>query len=413
VTLRERAERIVARCRELARISDVEGETTRTYLSPAMRRANETVAAWMKGVGMKPRMDAAGNLRGVAGPRVPRVVLGSHLDTVVNAGAFDGPLGVMLAIEAVSLCGEELPFGVEVIAFSEEEGVRFRTPFLGSRAVVGTLDAATLGLRDARGVSVEEAMREYGLNPEQIAGARLEEGAFAYLEVHIEQGPVLEGENRAIAAVSAIAGQTRLRVRFEGQANHAGTTPMFARRDALVAAAQWIGMVEAFAAGALTLVATVGEIAVEPGLGNVVPGVATASLDVRHADDGVREAAVERLLEKAKETGQRRGVAVSWQVSLEQAAVAMDGRLTGLLVECAQRVGYDARAIVSGAGHDAMIVAPYVPAAMLFVRTPGGVSHHPEETVRVEDVEAALEVTMEFLRRVGSESRPESGRVHA
>jgi allantoate deiminase len=401
VTLRERAERIVAQCRELAGISDVEGETTRTFLSPAMRQANETVAAWMVGAGLTVRMDAAGNLRGVGGAAARRVVMASHLDTVVNAGAFDGPLGVVLAIEAVqALSAEELPIGIEVLAFSEEEGVRFRTPFLGSRAVVGTLDAAMLTPRDARGVSVEEAIREYGLNPEQIPEARLADGAFAYLEVHIEQGPVLEGENRSIAAVSAIAGQTRLRVRFEGQANHAGTTPMFARRDALAAAAEWIGRVEAFARTTRGLVATVGAIAAEPGLGNVVPGAATASLDVRAASDEVRQAAVEQLVVDAGAAGAKRRVAVRHEIVLEQAAVAMDERLTELLVECAGRFGYNAQAVVSGAGHDAMMVAPHVPSAMLFVRTPGGVSHHPEEAVRVEDVEAALEVTMEFLRRV-------------
>jgi allantoate deiminase len=337
----------------------------------------------------------------VGGAAARRVVMASHLDTVVNAGAFDGPLGVVLAIEAVqALSAEELPIGIEVLAFSEEEGVRFRTPFLGSRAVVGTLDAAMLTPRDARGVSVEEAIREYGLNPEQIPEARLADGAFAYLEVHIEQGPVLEGENRSIAAVSAIAGQTRLRVRFEGQANHAGTTPMFARRDALAAAAEWIGRVEAFARTTRGLVATVGAIAAEPGLGNVVPGAATASLDVRAASDEVRQAAVEQLVVDAGAAGAKRRVAVRHEIVLEQAAVAMDERLTELLVECAGRFGYNAQAVVSGAGHDAMMVAPHVPSAMLFVRTPGGVSHHPEEAVRVEDVEAALEVTMEFLRRV-------------
>ncbi len=396
----ERAEQIVARCRELARITDVADETTRTFLSPAMRRANDAVAAWMRAAGLAVRMDAAGNLRGRRGGR-RGILLGSHLDTVVNAGAFDGPLGVLLAIEAAELlAAEEFEFGLEVIAFSEEEGVRFSKPFLGSRAVVGTLDEATLGLRDAQGMSVAEAIRAYGLLPEQLPRARLENETFAYLEVHIEQGPALEAQGRPLAAVSAMAGQTRLRVRFSGQANHAGTTPMELRHDALAAAAEWIGAVETYAMGAAGLVATVGAIAAEPGLGNVVPGVVTASLDVRHAEDASRTAAATELLCKARQAGARRGVAVSHGVLLEQAAVAMDGRLTRLLEDCAAACGYDARALVSGAGHDAMIVAPHVPAAMLFVRTPGGISHHPGEAVSVEDVEAALRTTMEFLRRV-------------
>ena len=383
-------------------MTDVAGETTRTFLSPAMRRANAVAAGWMEEAGLSVRVDAAGNLRGRRGNGAARLLMGSHLDTVLNAGAFDGPLGVVLAIEAVEAVGE-LPFGVEVIAFSEEEGVRFGTPFLGSRALVGTLDARALALRDAQGVSVAEAIRSFGLEVDELPEARVAEGAFAYLEVHLEQGPVLDAEERAVAAVSAIAGQTRLRVRFEGQANHAGTTPMRMRRDALAAAAEWIGRVEAYALGDPGVVATVGALAVEPGLGNVVAGVVTAALDVRHAEDGVRVAAVERLLERAKETGQRRGISVSWEVLLEQAAVAMDAGLTELLVGCASVCGLDASPMASGAGHDAMVMARQVPAAMLFVRTPGGVSHHPNEAVRVEDVESALQTTMEFLRRV----RPE------
>jgi allantoate deiminase len=252
MTTEERAERAVARCRELARVTDVEGETTRTFLSPAMQRANEMVAGWMMRAGMALRLDAAGNVRGTLGSvrseDAPRFVMGSHLDTVVNAGAFDGPLGVALAIEAAESFGPRgLPYVLEVIAFSEEEGVRFGVPFLGSRAVVGRLDEATLGIKDQAGVTVAEAMREFGLDVEGLEEARLAKGAFGYLEVHLEQGPMLEQEGRAIAGVSAIAGQTRLAVRFEGRANHAGTTPMGMRRDALVAASEWVVEVERLA----------------------------------------------------------------------------------------------------------------------------------------------------------------------
>ena len=345
--MRERAERIVARCRELARITDAEGETTRTFLSPAMRRVNEVVVRWMREAGMDTREDAAGNVRGVTGAGAVRLVMGSHLDTVVNAGAFDGVLGVVLAIEALAAAGK-LGFGVEVIGFSEEEGVRFGVPFLGSRAAVGTLDEATLAVRDARGVSVAEAIAGCGLEVGRIREARFGAEARVYLEVHIEQGPVLEAEGRALGVVSAIAGQTRLWVRFVGHANHAGTTPMRLRKDALAAAAEWIGAVEAYAAGVHGLVATVGAIKAEPGLGNVVPGVVTASLDVRHAKDEVRLAAVAWLLERPREAGGRRGVPVTHEVVMEKDAVALDGSLTRALQGAAAKCGYEAQAMVSG-----------------------------------------------------------------
>ncbi len=374
-----------------------------------MRRANVLVATWMEDAGMKTRVDAAGNLRGVRGDGPAHVVLGSHLDTVVNAGAFDGVLGVVLGIEAVHALGAQ-GLGIEVIAFSEEEGVRFDAPFLGSRAVVGTLDEATLGLKDKAGVSIGETIAEYGLQAGDLQHAQLDASVKAYLEVHIEQGPVLEAEGRALAVVSAIAGQTRVRMRFTGQANHAGTTPMRLRRDALAAAAEWISGVEAWANGHAGLVATVGFIAAEPGVGNVVPGVATASLDVRHARDEVRLTAVRGLLEAADAAGEKRSVSVSHERTMEQPAVAMDAGLTQMLEESAAACGYPATPLVSGAGHDAMVIAPHVPSAMLFVRTPGGVSHHPDENVKLEDVEAALRTTMEFLRRLNPGAL---GGVHA
>ena len=402
--MKERAERVIARCRKLAQISDVQGETTRTFLSPAMRRANALVATWMEAAGMMTRVDAAGNLRARRGDGPAQILIGSHLDTVVNAGAFDGVLGVMLAIEAVNALGTQ-GLGMEVIAFSEEEGVRFATPFLGSRAVVGTLDQTALALRDTTGVSVAEAIETYGLHVDDLHNARLDAKTKAYLEIHIEQGPVLEAEDRPLAVVSAIAGQTRLRIRFTGHANHAGTTPMHLRHDALAAAAEWISHVEARANAEPGLVATVGSVAAQPGVVNVVPGVVTASLDIRHAQDTVRRVALEDLLESATAAAQKRGVMVSQQVTMEQTAVAMDAELTRILEDSAASCGYHARPLTSGAGHDAMVLAPHVPTAMLFVRTPGGLSHHPDEDVRVEDVEAALRTTMEFLGRLELQER--------
>lgn len=401
--LRARAENVIARCRELARVSDVAGETTRLFLSPATRDAHTLLGWWMRKAGLATRVDDVGNLRGVrdaASADAPRLALFSHIDTVPNAGAFDGPLGVLLALEALdALRDEVLPFDAEVIAFSEEEGVRFHVPFLGSLAATGQMSAEMLERRDDAGVPVHEALRGFGLEPERIgATCALDARTFAALEVHIEQGPVLEAEDMSLAVVEAIVGQSRLELTFTGQANHAGTTPMALRRDALVAASQWVVEVDRYAANYKQLVATVGRLEVLPGAVNVVPGTVRATLDVRHPKDESRHAAVATLLTKAEAAGAARGVQVKAVATSEQRAVPMDRALTVELQQAAERAGYATHAMFSGAGHDAMILAPHVPTAMLFVRSPGGLSHHPDETVRVEDVEAALATVVEFVR---------------
>jgi len=357
----------------------------------------------MRDAGLEGRVDDAGNVRGVRlGPdgSVARVVLFSHIDTVPNAGAFDGPLGVVLALEAVALLAEEaLPFALEVIAFSEEEGIRFGFPFLGSMAVTGQVVPATLERRDSQGVSVAEALYGFGLRPQNIApSCALAPETFAALEVHIEQGPVLETEDLRLGVVEAIVGQSRFELTFTGQANHAGTTPMRLRHDALAAAAQRVTEVERYAANYQQLVATVGQLEVSPGAVNVVPGSVRATLDVRHPKDESRHAAVANLLTKAELAAAQRGVRVSARAMSKQAAVPMDRQLTVVLQHAASRAGYETHAMFSGAGHDAMILAPHVPTTMLFVRSPGGLSHHPDETVRVDDIEAALGTVVEFLR---------------
>lgn len=353
---------------------------------------------------MQVRIDAAGNVRGVlpaAEPDAPRLLIGSHLDTVANAGAFDGVLGVLLAVALVEeVAADNLPFDLEVIGFSEEEGVRFAKPFLGSLALVGELDAETLARTDANGLTVADAIRNFGLDPAELPSAALDESAFAYLEFHIEQGPVLESEGLALGVVDSIAGQTRMQVAFTGHANHAGTTPMGPlRHDALVAAAEWIVEVERYASAIPGLVATVGRIDVPSAAANVIPGACIATLDVRHAQDSVRTAAVQHYFDYAKRAGAARGVAVADATSLDQSAVPMDPVLTSLFMEAATRTtGHPTRVITSGAGHDAMIVAHRLPAAMLFLRSPGGLSHHPDEAVVPADVEAALAAGVEFLR---------------
>jgi allantoate deiminase len=361
----------------------------------------------METLGMSVHVDAAGNLRGLwrpPGAGKGRFLIGSHVDTVPDAGAFDGVLGVALALEWAAIAQElALPLAIEVIAFSEEEGVRFGAPFLGSRAMAGRFDLAVLTLTDEEGITVDAALRAFGLDPDQIGEAAIDSDSIGFLEIHIEQGPVLEAEGLRVAAVSAIVGQTRLNLAFGGQANHAGTTPMHLRRDALAGAAEWIAAVEALARRTDGLVATVGRVSVEPNAGNVVPGFVQVSLDVRHAHDATRVSAVEELVARAGEIAELRKLTLERTDRLDQPAVRMDERLTAFLTDAIEAAGYPAKTMPSGAGHDAMVMAARVPTAMLFLRSPGGISHHPVEAVLEEDVEAAVQVGREFLLRLARE----------
>ncbi len=402
------AEQAIARCRQLARVSDDPAATRRTFLSPPMRECHREFTSWLQALGADVHSDAAGNLRGfyhAAHTGAPRLLIGSHLDTVPNAGAYDGVLGVALAVALLSaLDGKKLPFGIEVVGFSEEEGVRFGAPFIGSRALVGRLDEPLLRRQDANGVSVRKAIEDFGLHPEQIPDAHIHAATLAYLEFHIEQGPVLEALARPLGVVEAIAGQSRLEFTFLGRANHAGTTPMHLRRDAVAAAAEWISAVEHLAQTAPGLVATVGKIDAKPGATNVIAAEALLTLDVRHSSNEVRIRAVDDLIRKSEEIAQRRGLSVRRNVLLNQQAVAMDPFLVNQIESAIRQTGCEPHRMASGAGHDAMILAEKVPAAMIFLRTPGGISHDPAESVIVEDVEKAIECGMHLLRRLASSS---------
>jgi allantoate deiminase len=404
--MKDRALRAIAECRHIAAMTEEPGRITRRFLTPPMRDVHKHLRARMDSLGMNVQVDAAGNVRGLwqpAGATGRRLLLGSHTDTVPNAGAFDGVLGVMLALEWVGVAQElGQPLAIEVIAFSEEEGVRYGVPFLGSRAVAGRFDPALLALTDADGISMEAAIRAFGLDPGRIGEAVMDADVIGFLEMHIEQGPVLEAEGLRVAAVTAIVGQSRLNLAFSGQANHAGTTPVHLRHDALAAAAEWIVAVEAKARTTDGLVATVGKLNVDPNAGNVVPGLVQASLDLRHADDATRAAAVEELVARARGIAAQRGLTLERTDRLDQPAVPMDESLTALLADAIEAAGYPAKAMSSGAGHDAMVMAARVPTAMLFLRSPGGISHHPSEAVLEEDVEAALRVGREFLLRLAS-----------
>jgi allantoate deiminase len=300
------------------------------------------------------------------------------------------------------LQGRRLSFAIEVVGFSEEEGVRFGTPFIGSRALVGRLDEQLLNIQDAQGITVRKAIENFGLIPEEITQAKLGNDVLGYLEFHIEQGPVLESLHQPLAAVEAIAGQSRLEFVFIGRANHAGTTPMHLRCDAIAGAAEWIAAVENTAREKPNLVATVGKIEAKPGAANVIAAETRLTLDVRHSSDDIRNRAVDDLIRQARELAGRRGLSVDDRILLNQQAVAMDPFLTAGIEQAMIKAGCKPHRMVSGAGHDAMILAEKVPSAMIFLRTPGGVSHDPAESVVVEDVEKAIECGLHLLDQLSS-----------
>jgi allantoate deiminase len=409
MTSLEQAREVIRWCRQLSKLSEDRNAITRTFLSKPMRDVHTALAAWMARVGMTVRIDAIGNIRGVYPPRisasppaaVPRIYIGSHLDSVPNAGAFDGVLGTVLAIALVEQLNDaRYPFAIEVVGFSDEEGVRFGAPFLGSRALAGTFDTALLDRTDETGRSLRDAIRQFGLEPNRIPDAQAHPNALGYLEFHIEQGPVLENLNLPLAVVDVISGQTRAELTFDGSAGHAGTTPMKMRKDALTCAAAWIAEVEREALTTSGLVATVGRITVEPGAGNVVPGRAIVSLDVRHPADRMRSAAAERLSKAAEEIATRRGLTLTWEARLDQPSVSMDPGIAAMLDRALEQSGAPAHRMSSGAGHDAMVVASKMPAGMLFLRCEGGVSHHPAENVREDDIAAALDAGLKFLAQM-------------
>jgi allantoate deiminase len=397
--------------RELGRVSDEKARLTRTFLSGAMGRANRLVGGWMREAGLAVRVDALGNLIGRIEARRPgakTLVIGSHLDTVRDAGRYDGALGVLLPIVALGRLRRKdvrLPYTLEVVGFSEEEGVRFPGSYFGSKGYAGRLRAADLRLRDDRGVSVGECLREWNGRhgrraweaPERAHSAR---ELLGYLEVHIEQGPVLEDRGLSCCVVSAIAGQTRARIEFLGGAGHAGTTPMALRRDALAGAAEFVLAAESLARRRAPLVATVGRLAVMPGATNVIAGAAELSLDVRHPRDRSRLDALRILRTAAERIARRRRLAVSFRVAQDNPSVACSAGLTALLAQSVRaKLGRSLR-IPSGAGHDAVVLSSLTPVAMLFVRCRAGVSHHPEERVEIGDLAAALAIVEDFLVRL-------------
>jgi allantoate deiminase len=401
----EMAARIVARIDELAAISETPGALTRICFSPEHARAADVILGWMREAGLDARMDEIGNVigryEGVT-PGLPALMIGSHYDSVRDAGKWDGPLGLILALECVAEIarqGLRLPFALEVIGFADEEGVRFSSTLLGSRAVAGTFDEGALEAKDADDVTMRDAMTAFGLNPGLIRkAARRRAELLAYLEVHIEQGPVLEAEGLPVGVVTAISGASRFLIALEGQAGHAGTVPMTLRRDALAGAADCVLAIETLCGAAPGLVGTVGQITAEPGATNVIPGRVRFTADIRAAEDGQRREAVSAIIHAIDEIAARRQLKARITKTHDNGTALCAPWLRAQLGEAIAAAGYPVRELPSGAGHDGMAMIDVTDIAMLFVRCRGGISHHPDEHVCDEDVASAAQVLLHAIR---------------
>ncbi|MCW0355541.1 allantoate amidohydrolase [Pantoea ananatis] len=399
------ARRVMARCDALAEISESGQGLTRVYLSPEHLRANARVGEWMQAAGMTVWQDEVGNICGryeAAQPGAPALLLGSHLDTVRNAGRYDGMLGVLSAIETVQWLHDRqrrLPLAIEVIGFGDEEGTRFGITLLGSRGITGTWPDSWPTHPDGNGITVAQAMSDVGLDASQIArAARNVSDIVAYLELHIEQGPCLEQEDLALGVVTAINGARRLNCCFTGEAGHAGTVPMAHRKDALAAAAEWMVFIEHTTREQTSpLVATVGTLSCAPGAVNVIPGEVNLSLDVRGPEDAPLEALLSTLLTQAEAIALRRGLAFSAQEYYRIAATACDAGLQQALSHAVETVQGRSLALPSGAGHDAIAIAERWPVGMLFVRNHRGISHHPAESINETDVAPAVQAYLQAV----------------
>ena len=398
------AQRICDRCDALARHSEQPDGLTRVFLSPEQRAVSDLVRGWMGEAGMDTRIDAIGNVIGRyegEHPGLPCLMLGSHLDTVRDAGKYDGMLGVVTAIECVadlSARAVRLPFAIEVIGFADEEGVRFSATLLGSRAVAGTFDPAWLDKSDQDGTTMRSALKASGLDPARVGdAARRRDDVLAYVELHIEQGPVLEAEGLPVGVVTAISGGNRFNVEVAGMAGHAGTVPMPLRRDALAAAAECALAIERIARGMPEVVGTVGRIEALPGAINVIPGKVRFTLDARAPGDDLRERAVAAMRAAFETIAARRDVTIVLTPIWEARTAACSAALQRQFTEAIHAEGVRVHHLPSGAGHDGMAIIDIAPIGMLFVRCKGGISHHPAEAVTVGDVEVGARVLSRFI----------------
>jgi len=398
-------EEIAARINELGAISETPDHLARIFLTPEHRAAADLVLGWMRAAGMRAHLDAIGNVCGRyegQEPGLPCLMLGSHYDTVRDAGKWDGPLGILTAISCVAKLnrsGRRLPFAIEVIGFADEEGVRFASTLLGSRAVAGTFDESVLGKTDAAGVTMREALAGFGLDPDHVGrAARTRRELLAYVELHIEQGPVLEGLNTPLGVVTAISGATRLAARLTGMAGHAGTVPMKQRKDALAGAAECIGTVEQFCrTDEDGLVGTVGYIHAAPGATNVIPGQVSFTIDIRAPGDAHRKRAVADMVRQIETIARRRDLALQLDVTHENRSVPCADWLKSQIAGAIAAEGCPVVELPSGAGHDGMAMVDIADVGMIFVRCRGGISHHPAEHVDTADVEAGARVLLRMI----------------
>ncbi|UFH52428.1 allantoate amidohydrolase [Spirosoma sp. KNUC1025] len=406
-TIQLRAETILNRINELASISEDAVSVTRTFGTDAFRQGSQLVQYWMQDAGLQTRVDAIGNVRGrLVSPdsRAKTFVIASHIDTVVNAGKFDGPLGVIMGIDLVEQLIRSktpLPFHIELIAFSDEEGVRFHTTYLGSKVVAGSFDTTLLDKKDASGITLREVIQTMGGDVDQLkTDAILPDDWLGYFEIHIEQGPVLYERNVPVAVVTAIAGQKRVEITFAGMAGHAGTVPMDMRQDALCAAAEFILQVERLAANEANLVATVGKLNVMNAASNVIPGKVVCSLDVRSNQEMILASAYQELHQRCADIGQKRAVDVDWNLIQETSPVSCDPTLNQFIEQAIKENGFEVVRLMSGAGHDGVPISLVSPIAMIFVRCYKGISHNPLENTELSDVAATLQVADTFLKRL-------------
>jgi allantoate deiminase len=403
------ARRIMERCDALARHSEDSNALTRVFLSPQHRSAAKDVMDWMQAAGMSASLDAIGNVVGryeAAAPNAPCLLLGSHLDTVRNAGRYDGMLGVVTAIECVQAFQEakrRFPFAIEIAGFGDEEGVRFGTTLLGSRAMAGRFERNDLSTRDRDGLSMADAMRAFGLDESRLGeAAKRREQILAYVELHIEQGPVLESLALPVGVVTAINGFSRLRVTLSGMAGHAGTVPMHLRRDALAAAAECVLVVENVARSTPDLVGTVGKMEVAPGAINVIPGESTFTLDIRAPDDAVRERAVHTILSEIERISRQRGLTAKVERLQSQNVTRCAPWLMTQMATAVTEQGYRVHELPSGAGHDGMAMQAIADIAMLFLRCKAGISHHPDESITLEDAAVGARTLHHFIEHFQS-----------
>lgn len=396
----------VARLDDLGSISDSPDYLVRTFLSPASLQAAGKILQWMAALGMEISHATDGTVRGIlagSDPAAAPLLLGSHLDTVIDAGKYDGALGIIAALAALETLQQEkvvLPFPVHLLAFSDEEGTRFQTTYLGSRAIIAPLDPETLGARDAAGITIAQALAEDGWHADATSIRYQPGGCRGYVELHIEQGRVLEEENQPACVVSSIAGQSRLTVTLSGRADHAGTTPMPLRRDALAGAAECILAAESLAKSQPPLVITVGKIQVHPGASNSIPQTATFTIDLRHPDDDARRQSLAELHETFHQIANARSLRFDWQPVQDNNATPCDPDLTNRLLDSLESITGSRRTLASGAGHDGVVISRICPIAMLFIRCRDGLSHHPDEFASQEDIGTSIDILTHFLKSI-------------